>query len=408
MAKKPVDTAIVVSVGPLVDDTDFKSLETAVAYNAAGMSVDLFVESAGTITKTDLILTSGGDNDWTHKGNAVYELEITATQNDTEGTLWVVGIADGVLVFESPRYEIVPVKVYNSLIVGSDNLEVDQVQLGGSAQSSSDLKDFADEGYDPTTNKVEGVKLVDTTTTNTDQRGTDNALLASGYIAPDNAGISDNGIAIGNLNDLSTAEVTASVPNVVQIRQEMDDNSTKLDVPVSTRNSLAPDNAGIASAAQETTLNAVGVIVAGLPTAPQIDTELTSNHGAGTWQQGNSGPVDLNLDQSGVTVGSVSDGAKQSTLTTKASQASVDGIIATLSTLAVDTGIAVWSATCENGKSFAQLFRKLLSLSVLNWSKPVGETAHKGDDGTTERCKSTSTATTHIVTDVNLGPLGPE
>lgn len=46
--------------------------------------------------------------------------------------------------------------------------EANTVQIGGGAQSATDLKDFADAGYDPATNKVEGVKLVDTTTTNTD------------------------------------------------------------------------------------------------------------------------------------------------------------------------------------------------------------------------------------------------
>src|SRR3990170_223111 len=37
--------------------------------------------------------------------------------------------------------------------------------LGGVVQSATDLKDFADDGYDPATNKVQGVVLVDTTTT---------------------------------------------------------------------------------------------------------------------------------------------------------------------------------------------------------------------------------------------------
>lgn len=38
-------------------------------------------------------------------------------------------------------------------------------QLGGVVQSLTDLKDFADDGYDPSTNKVQGVVLVDTVTT---------------------------------------------------------------------------------------------------------------------------------------------------------------------------------------------------------------------------------------------------
>jgi hypothetical protein len=47
------------------------------------------------------------------------------------------------------------------------DIRVDVTQLGSSTQSATDLKDFADDGYDPATNKVEGVKLVDTLTTYT-------------------------------------------------------------------------------------------------------------------------------------------------------------------------------------------------------------------------------------------------
>jgi hypothetical protein len=39
--------------------------------------------------------------------------------------------------------------------------EVDLTHMGGVAQSATDLKDFADAGYDPATDKVEGVKLAD-------------------------------------------------------------------------------------------------------------------------------------------------------------------------------------------------------------------------------------------------------
>ena len=63
--------------------------------------------------------------------------------------------------------------------VASGVVEANLLQMGGVVQSATDLKDFADSGYDPATNKVEGVKLVDTTTTNTDMRGTDSAALAS-------------------------------------------------------------------------------------------------------------------------------------------------------------------------------------------------------------------------------------
>ncbi len=63
--------------------------------------------------------------------------------------------------------------------------EVDVTKIGGDAQSATDLKDFADAGYDPATNKVQGVVLTDTTTTNTDMRGTDSAATATNLATVD-------------------------------------------------------------------------------------------------------------------------------------------------------------------------------------------------------------------------------
>ena len=47
----------------------------------------------------------------------------------------------------------------------TDRVTANVDQLGGVAQSLTDLKDFADDGYDPSTNKVQGVVLTDTATT---------------------------------------------------------------------------------------------------------------------------------------------------------------------------------------------------------------------------------------------------
>lgn len=169
MSYKPVDTAIVMVVGPCIDDTDFKSLEEAIAYNAAGMDISLIVEKTdGTSAVTAITLTTAGTSDWTHKDGGYYEVEITAAQNAEEGIAYLRGVCTGVLPFESPRYDIVKANIYDSLIKGTDLLQTDLTQIGGAAQSATDLKDFVDEGYDPETNKVQGVVLTDTCTTNTD------------------------------------------------------------------------------------------------------------------------------------------------------------------------------------------------------------------------------------------------
>ena len=84
--------------------------------------------------------------------------------------------------------------------------EVDVTHLVGVAQSATDLKDFADDGYDPATNKVQGVVLTDTLTTNSDKTGY--AIGAGGIAAAafaagavDAAAIAANAIGASEIAD---------------------------------------------------------------------------------------------------------------------------------------------------------------------------------------------------------------
>jgi hypothetical protein len=106
-----VDTAlseVPVNVMPLTDDTDFKTRETAVAYNAAGMDlVWNFCTSGGAFTQTAVTPTTGGTYDWTHQGGGMYTIEMPASggasiNNDSEGYGWFTGFATGVLPWRSP------------------------------------------------------------------------------------------------------------------------------------------------------------------------------------------------------------------------------------------------------------------------------------------------------------------
>lgn len=106
-----VDVALAevpVNIMPLLDDTDFKTRETAVAYNAAGMDlVWNFVTSAGAFTQTAVTPTTAGTYDWTHQGDGMYTIEIPASggasiNNDTEGYGWFTGFVTGVLPWRGP------------------------------------------------------------------------------------------------------------------------------------------------------------------------------------------------------------------------------------------------------------------------------------------------------------------
>jgi hypothetical protein len=134
-----VDTALAevpVNVMPLVDDTDFKTIEDAVAYNAAGMALRWhFVTSAGAYTVTSVTPTTGGVYDWTDQGDSgVYTIEIPASgggsiNNDTEGYGWFTGVATGILPWRSPIYGFRAAAINDSLCDGGDYLQVDVKQI---------------------------------------------------------------------------------------------------------------------------------------------------------------------------------------------------------------------------------------------------------------------------------------
>ncbi|MDH5738732.1 MAG: hypothetical protein OEY77_00235 [Nitrospira sp.] len=135
-----VDTAlseVPVNIFPLTDDTDFKTRETAVAYNASGMDlVWNFVASGGAFTQTAVTPTTGGVYDWTHQGDGMYTIEIPASgggsiNNDTEGYGWFTGLATGVLPWRGPIIGFRAAAINDALCDGGDNLDVNTVQFGG-------------------------------------------------------------------------------------------------------------------------------------------------------------------------------------------------------------------------------------------------------------------------------------
>lgn len=128
-----VDTAVIVPVNlmPLIDDTDFKTIEAAVAYNAAGMDLRWnFVTVAGVQTSTAVTPTTAGVYDWTHLGDGIYSMEIPASggasaNNDTEGFGWWSGVVTGVLPFRGPVVQFSPAHIAHGLVTGTEWLKVD-------------------------------------------------------------------------------------------------------------------------------------------------------------------------------------------------------------------------------------------------------------------------------------------
>lgn len=116
-------------------------------------------------------------------------LELTADEMNCDFVLVKATIANtGALPF-----------IWSCVPESAGDIRSDAVMLGGAAQSATDLKDFADTGYDPAAHKVQGVVLTDTLTTytsNTPQTG-------------------DAYAAVGNLNDFDPA--SDAVANVTLV-----------------------------------------------------------------------------------------------------------------------------------------------------------------------------------------------
>lgn len=148
-----VDTALAevpVNMMPLIDDTDFKTVEDAVAYNAAGMDLRWnFVTTGGAYTSTAVTPTTAGSYDWTHQGDGMYSIEMPASggasiNNDTEGFGWFSGKITGVLPFRGPVIGFRAAALNNALIDGGDVLGVNMVQISGDSGAADNLEAACD------------------------------------------------------------------------------------------------------------------------------------------------------------------------------------------------------------------------------------------------------------------------
>jgi hypothetical protein len=115
-------TAVDIAMGPFLDETDGKTAETAL-----------------TITQPDIRLKKNGGA-WAQKNAAQtlsheeagwYEVALDTTDTNTLGIL-VVAIHESGALPVWREFMVVPANVYDSLVGGSDNLQVDAVQIEGS------------------------------------------------------------------------------------------------------------------------------------------------------------------------------------------------------------------------------------------------------------------------------------
>lgn len=242
--------------------------------------------------------TAGGGGAVVSEGNGYYSY--TPTQTETNGDHLAFTFAGtNAITVTVQVYTTFPQSVDNNTILATLPLATDIVSAGAITTLSG---------------VVVNVDTVDSTTTNLDMRGTDSALLAANYTAPDNAGITANGVAIAALNDFNP--VTDPVANVTLVATtSVNSDMRGTDNAMLDASYTAPDNAGIA---------ANGVAIANLNDISALDV-LTA------------GDIDgYSLEESqrlilAVNAGQLS-GATTSTITIQAADNSKPRVLATVDT----------------------------------------------------------------------------
>lgn len=120
-------TAVEVAIGPFLDETDGKTAETAL-----------------TITQADIRLKKNGGA-WaqknaaqtlSHEENGWYEISLDTTDTNTLGILIVAIHESGALPCWR-EFMVVPANIYDSVVSGSDLIDVSTTQFNGSAVTAS-------------------------------------------------------------------------------------------------------------------------------------------------------------------------------------------------------------------------------------------------------------------------------
>ena len=180
----------------IIDSTD-GTPETGVVFNTSG--IDFWYRREGglkvVITEADLATPAlddaHADGGFLHISDGEYRLDLPDAAFATGvNHVDVGGTVTGMVVIGG-RVRLVDYDPEDAVALGLSLMPANVIQLGSAAQSLTDLKDFADDGYDPATNKVTGVLLADTVTTLTNLPTIPANWLTAAGIAADAIGASE-------------------------------------------------------------------------------------------------------------------------------------------------------------------------------------------------------------------------
>jgi hypothetical protein len=156
-------TATTLLLGPFLDETDGKTAETALTISQS--DVLLWKEGGTTLAQKNEATSC------THRSNGLYTCPVNATDTNTLGTL-VVSVSESGALPIRLDYEVLPANVYDSLVLGTDLLQIDVEQVDGSANAATFMSiaqllqqtdTVTNAGFSPTTTEFEATTIATAT-----------------------------------------------------------------------------------------------------------------------------------------------------------------------------------------------------------------------------------------------------
>jgi hypothetical protein len=149
MVELKQSTAVTVKFGPFLDKTDGVTEETGLTIAQADIRLS---KNGGNIAQSNNVAGAS------HDELGYFDIPLDTTDTNTLGILRVAVHDKTTHLPVWQDFAVVTANYWDSKY-GTDIRQADLTQIGGDTQSGTDLKDFADAGYDPETNKVQGADI---------------------------------------------------------------------------------------------------------------------------------------------------------------------------------------------------------------------------------------------------------
>ena len=213
-------TSVVIQFGPFLDKTDGVTLETGLASALDDGTTGIFLsKNGGTLTIRHATVTASS-----YDAHGCYKATLDTTDTGTLGSLRVIYTDATTCLPVWVDFQVLPANIYDSLVLGSDVLDISAIQLNGTsiAGTGSRVADAFVVFFNVASSVLTTASINQTGDSfariGATGSGLTTLLAAASYTAPDNAGIAAIKIQTDKLTFTVATQVDCNVQSVNDVQ----------------------------------------------------------------------------------------------------------------------------------------------------------------------------------------------